>query len=384
MIDPRAHDTVRRILDELENKLDPRDHADIRRRHIAASMWGQIDRPPVLLLPEWDEGVAGLYPISEAVEDPSKMLVNELRKGLTAPLEWLQIRDDRLLQIRPDFGICLVASVFGAKVDVVKNNPPWVHPLAQDPDAIESTLNAALDKLDVATSHQTGWLPRVDETLDYYEQVFAEYPKVKASVAITLPPLQGPFETAAMLWGSDIFLALLTSPQLVDRLLLAVGGVMVHLHRWLRRWIGRELLPEGFSHQHGSLIRGNLLLRCDSVVMINPKMYQNQVLPHDCRVLQAMGGGSFHSCGDWTQNMPAIIAADEIGSLDLGVKQSSFYDIDQVYQQAQGRHKHLNLITVTPDELTSGTVLNRFPTGATLYCSTANKDNAADIMSRYI
>ena len=263
-------------------------------------------------------------------------------------------------------------------------NPSWIHPLAQGESEIQKYLEAALDKLQVSTSHQTGWIPRVEKTLDYYQKTIAEYPNVKASIAIILPDLQGPYETAGLLWGSSIFLAMLTTPELLDHLLQAVGQVMVHLHDRFRQWVGRELLPQGFSHQHGSIVRGNLLLRCDSNIMISPQMYTSEVFKHDLAVLKAIGGGSFHSCGCWKHNMPTIIAAEEVGSLDFGSAQTHLYDIDEVYRMAKPHRKHLNLVTVSPEDLSSGCAAKRFPTGATLLCMVDNAKEAAKLMECYV
>lgn len=377
---------IRRILDDLEKRLEPRAQQQIRLHHTQTAAWASVARPPVLIRPRWGRAQSTklLYPVREAIEDPAKMLANELQQGQACVANWLTVRDDTPLQVRPDFGIGLVASVFGSRLEVVENNPPWVYPLAEGEDEVQRSIQSRLDELDVSTSHRSGWIPRVEETLDYYQQVFNEYPNVKASIAVILPDIQGPCETAGMLWGSDVFLGLASAPALADRLINAVGDVMVHLHNRLRRWVGRELLPDGFSHQHGSIIRGNLLLRCDSNVMISPQMYASQIFGHDRAVLSAVGGGSFHSCGCWRHNIPAIMAAEEVGSLDFGFEQTDLYDIDEVYRMAAAYRKHLHLVTISCEELSSGSVLERFPTGATLLCMIDDIEPATKLMERHI
>lgn len=384
MVDSNAHDLVRRILDDLDKHLDPQVQQQIRRHHTQSATWEHVVRAPALVRPRWGVSTELPYPVAEAVEDPAKMLANELRRGQACIVDWLIVRDDTPLQVRPDFGIGLVASVFGSRLEVVENNPPWVHPLAEGENEIQKSLEAALDKLDVSTSHRSGWIPRVEKTLDYYQEAFSEYPNVKASIATILPDLQGPYETAGILWGSSIFLALLTAPDLVDRLARAVGQVMVHLHDRFRQWVGRELLPDGFSHQHGSIIRGNLLLRCDSNVMISPEMYASQVFKHDRAVLNAVGGGSFHSCGCWKHNIPTIMTAEEVGSLDFGTAQTHMYDMDAVYRTAKQYRKHLHLVTVSPEDLSSGCAAKRFPTGVTLLCMVDDAKVATELMKSYV
>lgn len=376
-----AHDEVLSILDGLEERFDRKVTESIRERHIRSASWQPVDRPPVVLVPPWDRPMEKLYPVSEAVRDPSKMMVNELRRGFSCIMDWFRVRDDKPLQIRPNFGIGLVASVFGARVEVVENNPPWVHPIVAEDK--EREIARVVDSFDAGKCHTGGWLPRITETVDYFTRVLSQYPKAASCIALTMPDLQGPFDTAAMVWGSDIFLALLTQPDLISRFLEAIGAAMVHIHSWIRRWIGRELLPEGFSHQHGTVIRGNLLLRCDSNVMMNPQMYASQVFVHDRKVLQSVGTGGFHSCGRWMQNIPTVLEAEEVGTLDFGSNQSHMNDVDQVYRDAGRKKKHLNLVAVKPEELESGSIVERFPTGATLQCHIDSVDAAARVMEKY-
>ena len=377
----QGRDDLLRFLDLLEDRLNADEQQEIRQRHMRAGLWEDVDRPPVRITPPWDRRSVQFHPVSEAVANPAKMLVNELLRGHASVLDWLTVKDDRPLQVRPDFGIGLVASTFGARIEVVDDNPPWVHSLTES--GVEETIERVLDACAPSTSHERGWIPRVIETLDFYRQALNDYPNATASIAVAMPDLQGPFDTGEMLWGSGIFLALHANPALVDRFLGAIAEAMVHLHTVLRRWVGRELLPEGFSHQHGMMIRGNLMLRCDSNLMMHPEMYADQVLPHDRRVLEGVGGGSYHSCGRWEQNIPAIMEVDAVGSLDFGTNQSQLNDIDAIYLRARPYKKHLHLVTVTPEELTSGCIRSRFPTGVTLACQVGSVDDAAYLMRQY-
>jgi hypothetical protein len=375
----KAHQEALQVLDELEEVLEPGEHQAIRTRHVRSAGFQDVDHPPLLILPPWDQRDVELFPVADAVRDPSMMLYNELCRGFSCVRDWMRVRDDRPLQVRPDFGSGLVASAFGGRVEVVDNNPPWVHPPVEG-DASDH-LQRFLESFDAGDVMSKGWLPRAAETLDYYTTVFRDYPRVSASVAITLPDLQGPFDTAAMLWGSEILVALITEPDQVDCLLGAIVAVMISAHSSLRQWVGRELLSPGFSHQHGSVIRGNLMIRCDSNLMMSPEMYRSQVFEHDRRALAEVGGGSYHSCGRWQQNIPTVMSAEEVGSLDFGLNQSHLNDIDEIYVAARQQQKHLNLVAVTPSEVRSGAAFERFPLGATLHCIAASVDEAADLMA---
>ncbi|MAE60830.1 MAG: hypothetical protein CMJ49_05665 [Planctomycetaceae bacterium] len=383
MVSSAAHDEVRSLLDDLERRVDPAHQGRIRERHMRAATWKATDRPPVLISPPWDQRVTQVYPYCEAVEDPAKMMVNELKRGQASVVNWLRVQDDHVLQVRPDHGIGLVGSVFGARVEVVEDNPPWVHPLASDD--IESYIRRAVETFDIDRIEELGWVGRVSEALDYMTTVMGDYPRMSSAIAVIMPSLTGSIETAGLLWGSDIFAALIDEPQLVDDLLTAIDEAMVYLHDRYRSWIGRELLPEGFSHQHGSIIRGNLMVRNDSIVMVSPEMYAEQCFGHDKAVLDAAGGGggAFHSCGRWQAHMRGILAAEQIGSLDFGANQSQMNDMDTVYGWAREYGKHLSLVTATADELRTGSIRERFATGATLHCTVESVEEADELMAAY-
>jgi hypothetical protein len=387
-VDPQAEHSLRKLLEKLDKVLVPADHDRIREKFMKTIRWEYVDRPPLRLLFQgrlqtMDEKSSNMYPICEAVEDPAKMLINELWYGRASSMGWLEIRDDQPLQVRPNMGIGLCASTFGAKIGVVKNNPPWVEPLTKDISAIPDAICKALDEHDVEDAPNRGWIPRVSQFYEYFKQIISEYPTVEKCVAVIMPDLQGPFDTAAFLWGSDIFLALYTEEELTNRLLAAIAKTQVRLHDHLRQWVGRELLPKGYSQQHGLMISGNILIRCDSNLMISPEMFKKHIFPWDEYVVKNVGGGSFHSCGKWDHNVPAVLESEQFGTIDFGMNQSQYNDIETHYKAAVKYKKHFNQINTNEEDIVSGKVLKKFPTGATLVYSTNGIESAKCLMETY-
>ncbi|MBN2128149.1 MAG: hypothetical protein JW741_01585 [Sedimentisphaerales bacterium] len=389
-VDPEAEASLRRLLEKLNEELNPAEHRGIREHFMRAMTWQAVERPPLRLLfqellERIDEKSSNMYPVREAVNDPAKLLVNELWYGRASAMGWLEVRDDQPLQVRVNLGIGLVASTFGSELYVVENNPPWVAPLTKDKEAIPRAIEKALDEYDVEDAMNRGWIPKAAEMHDYYKEILAEYPNVERSVAVALPDLQGPFTTAEYLWGSDLYLAMYTHGELVDRLLEALAKAQVRLHGYFREnWIGRELLPEGFSHQHGLMVRGNILIRCDGNIMISPKMYRERVLPWDMYVAKNAGGGSFHSCGKWDHNVRAVIESGVFGTIDFGMNQSRLHDdMDGYYRLAKERRIHFNQVDTAEEEILSGDITKRFPTGVTLQHSTKGIASARRLVEAY-
>jgi hypothetical protein len=382
MIDLQIEKKLMTLLKKLETKIEPAQQQKIRQRHISNAMWLDVDRPPLLIRCPWDQQVENTYTPAEAIADPAKMLTNEFLKGFTQISRWLKVQDDTPLQIRPDFGIGVVPAMFGRCVEASGENPPWVRPL--ETDNATKAVEEMLDRFDPDLISDHDWFKRIEDTYKYYTEILKDHPNIASSVAITLPDLQGPLDNADLIWGSEVFIALLDKPELVNRLLAAVSDTILQLYNMFSRWTTEsEILPAGYCHQHGSIVRGNILLRCDSCVITGPKLYEELIFPYDNQLLESVGGGSFHSCGKWNLTAERIIKSDFIGSLDFGINQSQLNDIDRIYELAKFYKKHLHLIAPREDEIRSGSILKRFPKGITFLIEANDIEKAKDLFHCY-
>jgi hypothetical protein len=117
-----------RLLDHLAATLDPRRQAEIDLLHRKTLNWEPVARLPlVLAYPIPADAVFQPYPHREVFDDPEKMLYNELLHGFDASIASRdQLDDDLALTIRVNFGTVIIASMFGACVEQVQDNPPWV------------------------------------------------------------------------------------------------------------------------------------------------------------------------------------------------------------------------------------------------------------------
>ena len=291
---------LERLLEQLCRTVDVRRQAEIDERHRRALAWEPVDRPPVVVsAPPDADGPFAPYPHGEIFGDPEKMLFNELTCAFdTSSARSRETGDDLPLTARANFGTVLVASVFGADVRQVGDNPPWV--LHGEREEVSLEAVAAHDPQDFSR----GWVLRVEETLAAYGLLLAPYPELRRLLRLVLPDLQGPFDNLELIVGSGVFESLVLDAPLVTRALAAVAGAQVALARRLAPLLGDG--PEGFAHQHATTIAGTILLRNDSVLMMSPEMYAEQVAPHDARVLRELGGGGIHSCGRVERHLPAL------------------------------------------------------------------------------
>ena len=184
------------VLGWIEDRLDLEQLASVEDRHLAALRWEPVDRPPVTFSAPVPEPFS-VYSYHESFRDPTKMLVNELVGPYAAVgpgpsiVNSVLLKDDFPLQIRAFYGVGLMASLFGAESEVQGNNFPWVRPIG--PEALKRRVGQGVPSLN------NGLFQRMLDTVAYYKEVLADYPKCRRAIHITQPDLQGPFDIAAQL-----------------------------------------------------------------------------------------------------------------------------------------------------------------------------------------
>jgi hypothetical protein len=315
------------------------------------------------------------YRHAEVFESPEKMLFNELTCAFGASIASRDILGDDLpCTVRANFGTVVIASMFGGRVEQIDDNPPWVR---HNGDAA-AALAGVLDR--DPNDFSQGWGPRVVETCEFYRSVLAEYPELKRMIRVVLPDLQGPFDNLEIIVGSELFAELAGNEGLVNKALEAMAAAQIGFARHLAPYLSDG--PEGFSHQHAVMIKGRILLRVDSAILMSPQMYRDIVAPHDQRILQAFGGGGLHSCGDIGKHAPAFLELPSVQCLDLG--QSEMNDIGSIYAQLKTRKIPLARLKVSRDDLASGRIAERFPTGVSLVYEAGSVRDASETMEAYV
>jgi len=362
------------LLEHLLDVLDSDRQAKIEKLHRRTLNWEPVDRLPVIMaLPVPQELRFTPYPHGEVFRSPQKMLFNELVYAFNTSIASRDVLGDDLpCTIRANFGTVVIASMFGARVEQVGDNPPWVK---HDGDAsLETVLDH--DPLDFSK----GWCPRVVQTCQFYENVLSAYPELKRLVKVVLPDLQGPFDNLELVAGSDVFAELHTNQDLICKALDAMATAQIGFARHLEQYVSDG--SDTFSHQHATMIKGRILLRNDSVIMMSPEMYRSVVAPHDDRVLREMGSGGVHCCGKADDHVPAFLELPSIRCLDLG--QPELNDVDRLYLQLKRRRIPLARLKVSRDDLATARITERFPTGVSLLYEADSVLDAKETMEAYL
>jgi hypothetical protein len=366
--------SLRELLGFLDGIVDGEQQRKIRERYRASLSWEDVDRPPLVLtypLPLGDRFQP--FPHREVFDDMEKMLHNELIRGFEMSHTCQpRVGDDLPITVRANYGIGIIPSLFGARVEQHLDDPPWVLGY-EDEKAFLSVMDR--DPFDFSQ----GLAPKVLQTLEFFGAALSDYANLRAAVALVLPDLQGPIDNAELLRGSDLFLDLIEEEERTDRLLSLMAKAQVGFARKLKPFITEPVA--GFCHQHGVMLGGNILIRDDTAVMVSKEMYERAVAPHDEWVLKAMGGGGIHSCGNVNHLASAYLDLEHNRSLDLG--QPLMNDLGRLYAEAKARRIALIRIDVDEDDLRSGVARDRFSTGVVFKHDAKSLDHAREIYGSY-
>lgn len=356
---------LKALMDDLSGRADVAGQERVAELHRCALSYRPVERLPVVLsqpLPEESEYIP--FPLAEALTDPEKMLFNELLCGFNQSIFYHdQVGGDLPWTIRPNFGTVLTASVYGAEVDQLNDDPPWANHFESRAD-FERALDRDPDEVDC------GWVPRVVACYEAYHQILEPYPELRAVLKIVLPDLQGPLDNAAMLRGSDLLFELLEDPDYTDCALEKMARTQLALARRFKPFLTER--SDGFSHQHGFVIPGNILIRCDSSVMLSPETYRERVMPFDAMVLAGMEGGSIHSCGRFEQVIPEMLKIPDLKGIDFG--QSYMNDLNAIVPLVQARGVALTRVMLRDEWADLDTVKQAFPTGISCWQLTASPE----------
>ena len=362
------------LLEWLEEHIDLAHAAAVEERHVKALEWQPLDRPPVSYCAPVAEPFA-VYPYAEAFRDPVRMLINELvgpyaAMGTTPSIiNSVLVRDDYPLQIRAFYGVGLFVSLFGVESEPVGDSFPWVRPVGLQ--ELHRIVTHGVPEL------RGGLFQRALDTMAFYREALAPYPRCCQAIHITQPDLQGPFEDAAHLWGSEIFTAFYDCPGFLRDLLDVLAETYVAACRRVAAE-STQTARAGYIYLHFGLFKGGALLKDDSCVMLSPELYRAFVQPVNSKVLQALGGGGIHWCGRGDQWRPDVLDTPGLTCLDWG--NPAMLDLPAWAAALKERRIPVGRMEWTASDFVKMQPVRLFPTGASLALVLDDIGRAGEIM----
>lgn len=358
------------ILTYLENNLDAKHLEKVRLRWLNALAFGRQDRPPLRVTYPGQRFQP--YSMAENFADPEKMLVSQLC-GLCAAVD---LQDDTLPMIRANYGVGILPSLFGAGQRIIDNQMPWSEPLGGI-GAIRRMIGRGIPDINAGLGEQ------VLATQAYYTSQLAAYPKCRSLVRLYHPDLQGPFDVAHLLWGTEIYYALYDEPELVHDLLRLVTATYIRFLKAAKSLIQDE--DEGQVYQWGCLYRGRVVLRNDTAVNLSRELYETFVRPYDQAVLDEFGSGSIHYCGRAEQWIFQMMECRNLKAMNFGQPPGMPFGLEflgKIRPEAVSRQIAIVDYHLPPDLLPQ-VIAEGIYTGITLNTHAGSLEEARQILRRF-
>lgn len=366
-------DVLASVLVWLEERIDLAHLAEVEQRHRDAMNWRPLDRPPVSIKGA-DVVQFPRYPRHEEFDDPVKMMVNQLAHPLDELVPGLAssvlLKDDFPLQIQANHGVGIIASVFGAESRILGNGMPWVQPLG-GPEKVAALLDRGVPDLN------GGLLPKVLDTMSFYREKLAEYPKCNQAIHIIQPDLQGCMDILHLLWGSGFFLYFYDAPDLLHSLLDLIAETYIAVLKKISPYT-TEQASEGCIYLHWALCRGRFLLKNDTPIMLSPEMYAEFVRPHDEKIFREFGEGGIHFCASGDHWREEFAATKGLSCVDYG--QPDHNDMDAWYETLKKRRIAIMRLPYPSESITSAEYKERFPTGVSFSTWASSLEEGQRIM----
>ena len=280
---------------------------------IGRPMW-MVPTPPLLSIALMNTG--GLI---DALQNKESQLKAEL--GLLQWRESSDLDDDFIPHLQPQGGTSVCASAFGSRVEFFEHTMPWAHPVILENDPPEKVYDLPVPK------PTDGQLGDMIEFNDYFvEQTKGRYP-------IALTDLQGPLDTAYLVWDSSAFmLAMYTNPKEVHHIMrLATDLTIAYIKE--QKAHSPEFIPCHFPPIYLPDGRG-VAISDDGLAVISAKLYEEFCLPYVNEMSEEFGGIQIHSCGNFVHQFDNLAKVHNLRGLNFGATETPF---EAVWERFNGK-----------------------------------------------
>jgi len=297
------------LLKFIERNIDPDHLEDVENKHIKSLSKNKVTTSPLTIIPEIDENL--FFPYQEAFNDPSKMMYNELLKTCGGSIySSVKIKDHFPFHIRSNHGIGIIPSLFGLNHKTVNDNMPWVEHLSNRKE-IKEIVSKGIPRL------KNGLGKKVIESHQFYLEKLTKYPKCSDAIKISQPDLQGPFDIAHLMIGTDIFYMVYENPKLLHELLTLITKTYERFREYIDDFIN-DKAKNNMMYVHGGIYPGNIIIKDDTAVTtLSPEMYREFSWRYNKKLFKTFSG-SWHSCGKLNEWVYDIIDTDHLLAIHFG------------------------------------------------------------------
>jgi hypothetical protein len=361
-----------KLLEFLEEKIDLSHIKKVEELHIKAIKYEEVPFLPLTtILPvHTDER----YPYKEAFDNPAKMMYNELISSWGSAYRSVVTKDYFPLQIRSNHGIGIIPSLFGLNCRIINDNMPWVDHV-DGIEEIKKIINKGIPRLDSALGK------KVIDTHQFYLDKLSKYPKCSQAIHITQPDMQGPFDIAHLISGTDIFYYLYDYPEIIHELLELITITYIEFRKFIEKHLA-DKAEEDSVYLHGAIYGGKVLIKDDTaMVNLSGDMYREFSMKYNNKIYKEFSG-SLHYCGPENNWHNEVIQDYVIKSINFG--NSEMHDLASTYKRLKakkisiimwGDNKHPAFISNLPEL--------GIKTGITLATKVNTVEEAIELIKRH-
>lgn len=197
-------------------------------------------------------------------------------------------------------GTCAIASAFGGKYHQESDGLFWIEPIIQQPDDVYRL------KVPVPLSGLVG------KAVDIYRYVLEG---MDGYIPPRVPDMQGPLNTASMLWKQEDFIfAMYDYPRAVHHLLgLITDYIIAVFHYFRKTFDDAHMITWPLIHMPHRLGVG---LVEDYTQLMSPDLYREFGLPYVNRIAREFDGIQIHCCAVFKQHWDAFKQIHNLRGLD--------------------------------------------------------------------
>ena len=222
---------------------------------------------------------------------------------------WAQ--DDFVMRLQPQMGVGVFASAFGSRIEFPPDQMPWSHyvitahqPAAKVFDFMPPSVRDGLlgDVLDFAAY--------------FHKKAGNRYP-------IAMTDLQGPIDTASLIWDtSELMAAIYTDPEAVHHLMRLITDLTIKFVKEFRNQVG-EFVPAHFPPVYLPDGMG-IAVSDDNMVMMSPSTYAKFCIPYLNELSEEFGGIIIHTCGNAEHQLDVLSKIHKLRGFNFSVSETRF------------------------------------------------------------
>ena len=308
-------------LNDLQNRIDEQQehaHRQAWQRFLDGQITDQYFTPPARKPAPPKVSWPNIH-INDALDDIDLMVLSEF--GMVSAV--LEKGGAECLNVRCNYGTGLVPSLFGCELFIMPRETETLP--ATRPCTALSQIKALIKTGPPDLKNSLGG--KVFACGQRFLELLDQHPVLARNIELYHPDLQGPIDIAEMVWGSAIFYAFFDEPELLKALLRLCTDTYI---RFMRQWRALAPAKSSYTTHWGLLLKGQLMLRNDSLMNLSPEIYTQFVRPLDQRLFDEFGGGAIHFCGRGDHFIAAMSATQGLTAVNLS--QPHLNDMETIYR----------------------------------------------------